>query len=189
MAQTRRVFCAGSRRRLSSRSCFRCRDSGHRTINSGQSGEKMKQKIVSVLVYSFTALDFAYYFESLYGAGPVTRHLGLIHAAIIGALLFAAAAVFSLFSLRIGIAFAFAACILSWPFFAGELSAILSVWHSIFSVVRYSYWGARLAAVYMLIVSSIYSAGRWRVLYRAPETLPTHELSTRNPLGMTKKNL
>ena len=147
----------------------------------------MTQRIVSVLVYSFTALDFAYYFDSLYGAGPITGHLGLIHTAIIGAVLFAVAAVFSLFSLRIGIAFAFAACILSWPFFAGELSAILSVWHSIFSVMHYSYWGARLAAVYMLIVSSIYSFGRLRALYRAPEALSNHELSSRDSLGTTKK--
>lgn len=77
----------------------------------------MKQKIVSAVVYSLTALDFASFFDSLYGAGPVTRHLGLIYVAIIGAVLFAVASVLSLFNLRIGIACAFAACILSLAVF------------------------------------------------------------------------
>ena len=130
----------------------------------------MKQKIASVIAYSFTALDVANFFDSLYGAGPVTRHLGLIHAAIVGAVLFAVASVLSLFSVRIGIVCALAACILSWPFFAGELFAILMVWRSLFSVVRYSYWGARLASVFMLIVSTIYSLGGLRLLFQGPDT-------------------
>jgi len=44
------------------------------------------------------------------------------------------------------------------------------VWRSLFSVVRYSYWGARLASVFMLIVSTIYSLGGLRLLFQGPDT-------------------
>jgi hypothetical protein len=128
----------------------------------------MKQKAVSVVIYAFTALALANFFDSLYGAGPITHYLWLIHTAIAGAILFVVATVFSVFSLRIGIACALAACVLSWPFFAGELSALLGVWRSLFSVVHYSYWGARLESVLMLIISSFYSLGRLRLLFWAP---------------------
>ncbi len=79
--------------------------------------------------------------------------------------MFVVAFVFSLFSLRSGIVCALAACVLSWPFFAGELSLILGVWRSLLSVVHYSDWGARLAAVLMLIVSSVYSLSQSRLLF------------------------
>src|SRR5271157_442627 len=124
-------------------------------------------KAVSVVIYAVTALALADFFDSLYGAGPVTHYFGLIHTAIAGAILFVVACVFSLFSLRIGIVIALAACILSWPFFAGELLAILRVLPVLFSLVHYSYWGARLASVLMLIVSSVYSLGRLRLMFRA----------------------
>jgi hypothetical protein len=117
----------------------------------------MKQKIISVAIYAITTLALWGFFDGLYGGEPITRHLSLIHAATAGAILFAVACVLSSFSLRFGIACALAACILSWPFFAGELSAILRVWRSLFSVVHYSPWGDRLAAVLMLTISSIYS--------------------------------
>lgn len=122
----------------------------------------MKQKVVSAVIYAITALALAYYFASLYGAAPVTRHLGLIHTAIIGALLFVVACVLSLFSLRSGTACALAACTLSWPFFAGVLSAVVGVWRSLPSILHDANWEASLQSVVMLIFSSIYALSRLR---------------------------
>ena len=127
----------------------------------------MKQKTISAVIYAATTLALAYYFDALYGGGAVTHHLGLIHIAIAGTILFAVACILSLFSLRLGVLCALAACILSWPFFSGNLYAILRVWRSLFSVVHYANWGASLAAVLMLIISSIYSLGRLRLLFQA----------------------
>jgi hypothetical protein len=125
----------------------------------------MKYKIVSALVYGITALDLANFFDSVYGAGPISsNYIGLTHVAIAGAILFAVACLLSLFNLRMGITCGLVACILSWPFFAGELSLILGVWRGLFSVVGYAYWTARLASVWMLIVSSIYSLSQLRLL-------------------------
>ncbi len=126
----------------------------------------MKQKIVSAFIYAVTTLALAYFFDGFYGGEPSTRHLGLIHAATAGAILFAVACVLSLFSLRLGTVCTLAACILSWPFFSGNLFAILSVWRSLFSILRYSNWGASLAAVVMLIISSAYSINQARLLFR-----------------------
>jgi hypothetical protein len=128
----------------------------------------MKQKIVSAVVYAITVFDIANFLDSLYGAGPVTHNLGLIRSAIAGAILFVVASISSLFSLRVGTVCALAACILSWPFFSGELYAILRVWRSLFSVVHYSYWGARLASVFMVIFSSIHTIAGLRALVAAP---------------------
>jgi hypothetical protein len=136
----------------------------------------MKQKIISVVIYAATALALAYFFDSLYGAAPITHHFGLIHTAMAGAILFVVAAVLSLFAARPEIMCAMVACGLSWPLFAGELAAILSVWRNMFSVVHYAYWGARLTAVLMLIISSIYSLNRSRLLFRAPVSRPSHKL-------------
>ncbi len=128
----------------------------------------MKQKTVSVVIYAITALALAYYFDSLYGAGPVARHLELIHTAIAGAILFVVACVLSVFSLRFGTVCALAACVLWWPFFSSNLFAILSVWRSLFSILHHSNWEASLQSVLMLIISSIYSLSRLRLLLRAP---------------------
>ena len=78
----------------------------------------MKHKVVSALVYGITALDFAEFFDSVYGAGPISpHHIALMHTAIAGAIVFALACLFSLFNLRIGVMCGLAACVLSWPLF------------------------------------------------------------------------
>lgn len=128
----------------------------------------MKQKIISAVIYAATTLALAYFFDGLYGGEPITHHLGLIYAATAGAILFAVACVLSLLSLRFGTVCALAACILSWPLFSGNLFTILSVWRSLFSILRHSNWGASLAAVVMLIISSIYSLSRLKLAFRAP---------------------
>jgi hypothetical protein len=126
----------------------------------------MKQKIISLVIYAITTFALAGFFDGLYGGEPIPHRMWLIwvqiYAASAGTVLFAVACVLSPFSLRFGIACALAACLLSWPFFAGQLSAILSVWRSLFSTVHYPAWGDRLAAVLMLILSSIYSVVQLR---------------------------
>lgn len=62
----------------------------------------MKQKVLAALVYILTALALALYFDSLYGAAPVTQHLNAVHAGIAGTILLAVACLLSLFSLRLG---------------------------------------------------------------------------------------
>jgi hypothetical protein len=130
----------------------------------------MKQKVISAVIYAVTTLALAAFFDGLYGGESLTRHLVLIHVATAGAVLFAVACVSCIFSPRFGIVCALAACILSWPFFSGNLFAILKVWRSLFSVVHYSNWGDSLAAVVTLIISSIYSLSRLPLLFQPPGT-------------------
>jgi hypothetical protein len=127
---------------------------------------KMKWKVIAALVYAATTLSLWGFFDALYGSGPIIHHLGLIRSAISGAVLFAIACVISLFNLRTGIVCALVACLLCWPFFGGELSMILLVWRSLFSILGYSMWGDRLAAVLMLTLSSVYSLSRLRSLFQ-----------------------
>lgn len=138
----------------------------------------MKQKIISAIVYAATSLAFADYFDAFFGAGPISYQWwlkwGVIYAAIVGAVLFAIAALVSLSKVRLGVGCALVACLLSWPFFASELAAILRVWRSVFHVVHYSMWGDRLAAVVMLIVSTIYSLGRLGSVQRRQRRLFGH---------------
>jgi hypothetical protein len=128
----------------------------------------MKPRIISAIINAITTLAFAYYFDSLYGGGGVTSHLALIHTAIVGAILFAVACILSLLNLRFGIACSLVACFLSWPFFAGELSVILGDWQNLLSDLPYANWKPKLAAVVMLIISSVYSVSRLRFSFRAP---------------------
>jgi hypothetical protein len=126
----------------------------------------MKRKVILALIYAATALTLLGFFDALYGAGPVTHHLGLIRCGLGGAVLFAIACVISPFNARFGIVCALAASVLCWPFFAGELSLILHAGLSVLSEVRYAMWGDRLAAVLMLTISSVYSLSRLRLLLR-----------------------
>jgi len=78
----------------------------------------VKRKIITALVYAVTAFAFATYFDSLYGAGPVSHGLWLVNLATVGMALFAAACILSFFALRIGLVCAAAGGLLSWPAFA-----------------------------------------------------------------------
>lgn len=77
----------------------------------------MKEKAFPIGMYAVTALTLAAFFDALYGAGPITRHLGPIHLAIAGTVLFAVACALSLFALRIGVVCGLAGAVLSWPIF------------------------------------------------------------------------
>lgn len=128
----------------------------------------MKQRISAAVIYAMTSLVLAGYFDSLYGAGPVTHRLGLIHAAFAGALLFVVACAMSLFALRLGVACGVVASILSWPYFGPRLLAI--PWSRFIQVLPHAMWADTYAAILMLIISSAYSAIRLRLLLRAPAT-------------------
>ena len=84
----------------------------------------MKRRILSVLIYATTAFALAEFLDGLYGAGPVTHHLALIHLAIAGTILFAAACILSLFTLRVGVVCGLGGVVLyrfGGPYFAFKL--------------------------------------------------------------------
>jgi len=124
----------------------------------------MKRKILSVVIYATTAFALAEFFDALYGAGPVTRHSVLIHLAIAGTILFAAACILSLFILRVGVVCGLAGGALSWPCFAIQMPAI--PWGSLVSILPYANWLYLLTAILVLVVSSIYSVNLLRLLLR-----------------------
>jgi hypothetical protein len=132
----------------------------------------VNHKIISAVIYAITVLAIANYFDCLSGAEPIPHSPRstwvLIYAAAAGVILFTTACVLSIFRPRLGIICGLAASILSWPFFARELWLILRLWHTLFSVIGYYYWDARLASVLMLIASSLYSLSQLRLLFRTP---------------------
>src|SRR5271157_2098741 len=127
-----------------------------KTKNAESRGTNVKRKILSVVIYVTTAFALAEFFDGLYGAGPVTLHLGLIHLAIAGTILFAAASVLSLFTLRAGVVCGLAGSVLSWPYFAIGMPAI--PWGSLVSILPHANWLDLLTAIIALVVTSAYSA-------------------------------
>jgi hypothetical protein len=75
----------------------------------------MKPRILSAIIYASTTVAVALFFDGLYGGEPIRHHLGLIHTASLGACLFAAATLLSLFSVRLGVICGFAWTLLSLP--------------------------------------------------------------------------
>jgi heme exporter protein D len=133
----------------------------------------MRRKIITALVYASTAFAFAMYFDSLYGAGPVTHGLWFINLATVGMALFAAACILSFFALRTGFVCAAAGGLLSWPAFAVAMFKI--PWGRIVSILPYSNWLDLSMAIVTLIVSSVYSVSQARSLFRGRE-----EVQSRN---------
>ena len=129
----------------------------------------MKQKILSAVIYATAAFTLSQFFDSLYGAGPVTSHLGLIHVAIAGTILVAGASISSLFGRRVGIVCGLGGSILSWPYFAIVIPAI--PWGSVVSIFPYSNWAELLTAILALVVSSAYSLNQLRALHRGHDDL------------------
>ena len=76
-------------------------------------------RYLSTIVYAATAFTTAMDLESLYGAAPIVSSTS-IDLAIAGAVLFAIASVFSLFTLRFGITCGLVAVGLSGPFSSGR---------------------------------------------------------------------
>jgi hypothetical protein len=124
----------------------------------------MKRGVLAALVYLLPALTMALVFDSIYGAGPVTRHVGVIHAGVAGAIAFAIASLLSLFSLRFGLACAIVACVLSWPFFGPLL--YFFPWKELPSALGYANWGPEFIALLTLMGAHIYSAFKLRALLR-----------------------
>lgn len=122
----------------------------------------MKRRIISAVVYAATFLALAGFFDSLYGAGPVTGYLAAIHLALAGTVLLAAASISSFFAPRVGVVCGAAGSVLAWPCFAAVMPTI--PWPSIFSILPYSNWQDLLTAILALTVSSIYSVTRLRWL-------------------------
>jgi hypothetical protein len=122
----------------------------------------MKHRLVCTLIYAATTFCLGEFFDGLYGGEPIIYHLGLIHVATAGAVLFAVACVLSLFTLRFGIMCGLLAGILSWPYFAIQLSGV--PWGNLIWFARYR--PDTLAAIVTLIASSLYSAVHLRRLVR-----------------------
>jgi hypothetical protein len=123
----------------------------------------MKQKLVAVAVYLVTSLALALYFESLFGAGPVTLRPQLL-IGIVGAILFVPALVLSIFELRLGVMCGLAASALSWSCLGDVLVSI--PWESILRILPYARWADILVAIVMLIISSIYSLAQLRLFFK-----------------------
>ena len=124
----------------------------------------MKRKILSLVIYVTTAFALAEFFDGLYGAGPVTHRLGLIHLAIAGTILFAAACILSLFTLRVGVVCGIAGGVLSWPYFAIQMPTI--PWGRLASIFPHAHSVDLLIAILVLVVSSVYSVNQLRMLLR-----------------------
>ncbi|MGB9105850.1 MAG: hypothetical protein WCC59_13900 [Terriglobales bacterium] len=124
----------------------------------------MTRKLIPAVVYAATAFAFAGFIDGLYGGEPITHHLGLIHVATAGAILFAVACVLSLFTPRVGVVCALVGGVLSWPYFAIQVFAI--PWGSIVSILPYANWQDLLTAILALVVSSVYSVNQLRLLFR-----------------------
>jgi hypothetical protein len=126
----------------------------------------MKRKIISAVIYASTAFVLAEWFDALYGGEPLTDYVGLIHLATAGTVLFAAACILSLFTLRVGVVCGLAGGVLSWPYFAIPIPII--PWSKLVSILPYSNWLNVLTAILVLVVSSIYSVSQLRLLLRGP---------------------
>lgn len=137
----------------------------------------MKRNLIPALVYLASAFAFVVYFDSLYGAGPVTRGLWLVNLAIVGTALFAAACVLSLFTFRVGLICAVAGALFAWPLFA--IAIIKIPWTSLISIFPYSNWLDLLMAIVALVVSTLYSARRAFLLFRG------HNDAQRHNMGLT----
>jgi hypothetical protein len=136
----------------------------------------MKKRILSAVVYAITTLAVAGFFDGLYGSAPVTHHLGLIHTAIAGTILYASACLLSLFTLRFGVICGFLASILSWPFFGILVYAI--PWRSLAPLlVESPTWRDQFAAILMLIIATAFSLEQLWFLFRKPALLT----STKGP--------
>jgi hypothetical protein len=109
------------------------------------------------------------FWEALYGAGPVTRYMGVIHLAITGTIVLAAACILSLFTLRLGAVFALAGSVLAWPYFAIQMPKI--PWGSIVSVLPHANWHYELTTIVVLVVSTGYSANHLWLLRRGRDDL------------------
>jgi hypothetical protein len=134
----------------------------------------VRRKIITALVYAATAFAFAIYFDSLYGAGPITHDLWFINLATVGMGLFAAATILSFFALRMGLVCAAAGGLLSWPAFAVAMFKI--PWARIVSILPYSNWLDLLMAIVTLIVSSVYSVSQALSLFRGREEVQSRNL-------------
>jgi hypothetical protein len=137
----------------------------------------VKRKIITALVYAATAFAFAIFFDSFYGAEPVTHGLWLVNLAIVGMALFAAACILSFFALRIGLVCAVAGGLLSWPAFAVAMFKI--PWGSVVSILPHSNWLELLLAIVALIVSSVYSVSQALPLFRSREEVKTNNMGLR----------
>jgi hypothetical protein len=129
----------------------------------------VKRKILSGAIYATTAFALAQFFDALYAGEPVTDHLGLIYLAIAGTILFAAACILSLFTVRVGVVCGLGGGVLSWPAFAIAIPTI--PWGSVVSIFPYANWPFLLTAILALVVSSVYSVNRLRVLVRGRDDL------------------
>jgi hypothetical protein len=134
----------------------------------------VRRKIISALLYLTTAFTFAMYFDSVYGAGPVTRGVWLLKLAMAGMMLFVIACMLSFFSLRVGLVCATAGGLLSWPAFAVAVFRI--PWTSIISILPHSNWLDLLIAMVTLVVSSFYSVKQAILLSRGRTSTETRNL-------------
>ena len=124
----------------------------------------MKRKILSAVIYATTAFALAQFFDGLFAGEAVTDQLRLTYLAIAGTILFAAACIVSLFTLRIGVVCGLGGSILSWPYFAIGMPTI--PWGSVVSIFPYSNWAFVLTAILGLVVSSAYSINQLRLFLR-----------------------
>ena len=115
----------------------------------------MKKRILTACMYLLAAIAVAEYFDALYGGGPVTKHLGVVHAGIASAAVLAVGCLLSLFKLELGAGCGLIGCSLAWPYFRHIL--ISFPWTKLFEVLPYAMWADSLAALVVLIVASIYS--------------------------------
>jgi hypothetical protein len=126
--------------------------------------EKMKRKLLSVVLYATTSFALAVYWEALYGAGPIKTSV-LMYLAISGTVLFAVSCVMLLISSQVGLSCAITAGLLSWPYFVIHVPTI--PWSRLLSAVsNNSRWLFLLIAILALVVTSIYSLNQLRCFVR-----------------------
>ncbi len=119
----------------------------------GVEGIDMKQKIVALLIYVATALSFGEFIDALFGASPDVHYNLFLCITIASFLLFGAACILCLFSLRFGIISGCAAVIVALPNFYSNLHYI---YESGLNFIVHNR-PETLALTISLIVSAVYS--------------------------------
>lgn len=122
----------------------------------------MKRKIVSAVLYATTAFALWSFWDALFGMAeePFThyQHWGFLSLSIAGTVLFGAACILTLFSMRPGTICALFAAFLSWPYFAIGMRTI--PWRKIISVLPYANWKYLFTAILALLIVSAYLVNR-----------------------------
>jgi hypothetical protein len=121
----------------------------------------LKKKVTSASLYLAAALAMGAYYDAVKGAGPVTRHVFLLHIGIAGAFVFGCTSLLALWNPNRAAFVGILACCLCWS----DISRIVPQipFLQLFSVIGHAYWNETLLALLILTLASAHSLWQsWR---------------------------